>query len=246
MDIYLVRHGESMGNVDKTFHFDTADHAIPLSPKGNMQARAAGDFLAEEFVVTGGFIPKRRIWCSPYVRTRETAANIMKGIGLDWSNQTLPTASHSPDIPDLSWKQSGFSYREHVALCEQQFGLFDGIEDEDLPVVLPKEAAHYNRCVEQEGKFWARMPMGESRFDVANRVNQTFGTFHRDKDKHEIQDIIVVCHGVTLRAFMMQWLHLTPEWFDEESNPGNCWIRKIGRNSAGQYEDQGYIFKPEV
>ena len=72
------------------------------------------------------------------------------------------------------------------------------------------------------GKFWARMPQGESRFDVAKRIHQAFGTFHRDALEHGIQELVVICHGVTLRAFVMMWCHLSPEWFETEPNPANC------------------------
>ena len=77
--------------------------------------------------------------------------------------------------------------------------------------------------------------------DVAVRVHQAFGTFHRDCDRHGIENIIVVCHGTTARAFVMQWLHLTPEWFLEEPNPKNGSVRLI---KGGV--DEGYIFVPDV
>jgi len=86
------------------------------------------------------------------------------------------------------------------------------------------------------------MPLGESRFDVACRVHQAFGTFHRDNDKHGIDTIVVVCHGVTLRAFVMMWCHHSPEWFDAEPNPKNGAVRLIDNG-----EDLGYLpVEPEV
>ena len=62
----------------------------------------------------------------------------------------------------------------------------------------------------------SRMPLGESRFDVAKRVHDAFGTFHRDAgngscilhlsfgyltvaEQYSIEDLIIVTHGVTLR-----------------------------------------------
>lgn len=110
--------------------------------------------------------------------------------------------------------------------------------DEELPVLFPNEYAHYKKCVDHEGKFWARVPLGESRFDVAVRVRETFGTFLRDAERYQYKNIVVICHGVTLRAFVMQWLHLTPEWFEAEPTPRNCSIRLI--DDAG---DQGYIYE---
>jgi len=82
------------------------------------------------------------------------------------------------------------------------------------------------------------MPLGESRFDVATRVHQAFGTFQRDRSFHDIRDVVVVCHGVTLRAFVMMWCHLSPEWFEAEPNPPNCAVRVI---EGGV--DRGYLFE---
>ena len=49
--ILLIRHGESMGNVDPAIHRHTADHAIPLSPRGREQVREAGHEQAPSFVL---------------------------------------------------------------------------------------------------------------------------------------------------------------------------------------------------
>jgi hypothetical protein len=46
-----------------------------------------------------------------------------------------------------------------------------------------------------------------------------------------------------MRAFLMMWLHREVEWFENERNPANCSIRRIGRNAAGRFEDMGYIFR---
>jgi broad specificity phosphatase PhoE len=213
MRILLVRHGESLGNVRREIHKELPDHAIPLSEKGKQQAEDAGRKLARYFKGEPRLERRCRLWTSPYERTRETADGIMK-IASWW-------------IADR---------KEHVLLCEQQFGLFDGLSDEELQELYPAEHAFYNKCKKFEGRFWARMPLGESRFDVAIRVHQAFGTFHRDNDKYGINDIVVVCHGVTLRAFVMMWCHLTPEWFDEEPNPGNGAIRLIDDGI-----DKGYL-----
>lgn len=38
MRLYLVRHGESQGNVNQKVHSKMADHAIPLSTQDHEQA----------------------------------------------------------------------------------------------------------------------------------------------------------------------------------------------------------------
>jgi len=215
MRILLVRHGESLGNVDPKIHAVTAHHAVPLSDRGHDQAREAGRVIARFYQEQlGEERPHIRLWLSPYRRTRETADGLLETAG-KWVTDRV----------------------EHIMLCEQQFGLFDGVAEADMPAKFPSEFGYYDMLCRFGGKFWARMPQGESRFDVAKRVHQAFGTFHRDATDHGIHDLVVICHGVTLRAFVMMWCHLSPEWFEAEPNPANCAVRPI---DAG--DDKGYLF----
>jgi len=99
------------------------------------------------------------------------------------------------------------------------------------------EFQHFQRCISHEGKFWARFPLGESRFDVARRVHQLFGAIHYDAHEKNMYDVIIVSHGVTLRAFFMMWLQKTVDWFNKEPNPQNCSIRLIESGT-----DKGYLY----
>ena len=129
-----------------------------------------------------------RMWVSSYVCTRQTADLIGEQLG------TRVTSRH-----------------ESVLLIEQQFGLFDSVPDEELPTRYPDQWKYYDLLSRFHGRFWAKMPMGESRFDVARRVNQFFSITHRDRDHHGIDDIVIVSHGVTFRAFVIMWSHKTAE-----------------------------------
>src|SRR5690349_15484129 len=121
MRILLVRHGESLGNVDSTVYTTTPDHAVPLSEQGVEQAREAGRQLAAYYARTlGDARPHVRLWVSPYRRTRETADALVETAGA-W-------------ITDR---------REHILLCEQQFGLFDGVPEHELPQRFPAEHGYY-------------------------------------------------------------------------------------------------------
>jgi broad specificity phosphatase PhoE len=222
MKIYLVRHGESEFNVDKSLGLIHPDHSFDLTSLGYNQANRMAEFLYEHLRAD---TPKKlRIWTSPYQRARETAQAIHSRLQYGINNHCY----------DGSWCE----LREHINLVEQQFGLFDGIPDGELPERYPDEQAHYQKHMDEGGRFWARMPLGESRFDVAIRVHASFGTFQRDNDRHGLRDIIIVSHGVTIRAFIMQWLHLSPEWFEEEPNPKNCSVRLLEDG-----EDKGYIYE---
>jgi broad specificity phosphatase PhoE len=218
--VFLVRHGQSEGNVDKKIHTKMADKAIPLTAAGQEQALAAGrwlrDYIDHRRKEDRTTFNKINLWVSSYLRTKQTAEGLMTG-----------------GVAPLIYK-----HREEPLLVEQQFGLFDGVAKEDLEKEFPREHAFYQKQLSHKGRFWAPMPLGESRFDVYQRCHQAFGSFQRDLDKHDVDNIIVVSHGTTNRAFTMAWLHLSPEWFDDEPRPNNCSIRLIEDS-----EDRGYIYK---
>jgi 2,3-bisphosphoglycerate-dependent phosphoglycerate mutase len=214
--IYLVRHGQSEANLDKTVNTRLPDHRVELSPEGHRQAALAGEYLART-------MPREariRILSSPYVRTRQTGAAIeqaLTGAGLH------------------------FDRREAVELRELAFGLFDGIADADLAKAFPREYEHYEKHKRFAGEFFAPMPLGESRVDVADRVKGVFGTILRDaalERSDAVDTFIILSHGVTIRCFRMQWMHYPWEWYERERNPKNCSIQLIeGRGGAG-YTDE--------
>ena len=116
--IILVRHGQSLGNVDESTYVDTADWRIPLTHLGKQQACAAGDTIREllERPVDGDVEPddgskvrrpgKIFFYVSPYRRTRQTLRGIMSRIDRD-------------QIVGI---------REEPRISEQQFGNFQNIE----------------------------------------------------------------------------------------------------------------------
>ena len=214
--IYLVRHGQSEANLDKTVNTRLPDHRVELSPEGQRQAALAGEHLART-------LPREariRILSSPYVRTRQTGAAIEQAL----------TAAGLP-----------FDRREAVELRELAFGLFDGIADADLAKAFPREYEHYDKHKRFEGEFFAPMPLGESRVDVADRVKGVFGTILRDAtlDRSDpVDTFIILSHGVTIRCFRMQWMHYPWEWYESEKNPKNCSIQLIEGRAGSGYTDK--------
>lgn len=212
INLYLVRHATSAANLDKTVNKALPDFDVPLAPIGHDQACSAGQVLARHFEDQS--IDSFRVLSSPYRRTRETTENLLKGI----KNVIEPV----------------YDYREELALREISFGLFDGIPDDELPIEFPLEHAHYKKYVNFEGEFYAPMPLGESRAQVADRVKTVFGTILRDAN-NGTDNFVIVSHGVTIRAFVMQWLHHSPEWFGKQPNPKNASIIRISSNGIDPY-----------
>ncbi|SDY18365.1 Broad specificity phosphatase PhoE [Amycolatopsis xylanica] len=65
--IILLRHAESLGNVDELAYTRIPDHALPLTEAGREQARQAGPVLKD--LLNGERIA---VYVSPYLRTKET------------------------------------------------------------------------------------------------------------------------------------------------------------------------------
>ncbi len=56
--------------------------------------------------------------------------------------------------------------------------------------------------------FYYRIPDGESGADVYDRVSIFLETLHRDFQKPDFPDnVLIVTHGMTLRLFLMRWFH---------------------------------------
>lgn len=211
MHIFLIRHGESKVNVGENYDIRLPDHMVSLTDKGKSQAFEQGIFLANYCKEKGIDLSKARIWRSPYLRTRQTSEEFNKSLHID-------------DI------------REDITLIEQQYGLFDSVPEEDWGIKYEVEYDEYLRQVQNHGKFYARMPHGESPFDVSIRVHQFIETIRKDEALHGEQTLFVFTHGTTLRAFLLRWFHYSPEWYQKEHNPKNCWIREVI-----DQEDLGYI-----
>ncbi|MBO7293719.1 MAG: histidine phosphatase family protein [Clostridia bacterium] len=213
MHIFLIRHGESVANVGENYEARLPDHLVPLTARGREEARREGEWLADYCRRRGLDLSRARLWRSPYRRTRETAEEFNRSLGIS-------------------------EVREDITLVEQQYGLFDSLPPEAWEREYPREYAEYRRQMENGGKFYARLPLGESPFDVAVRVHQFMGTLHRDYGKHAADPVFIFTHGATLRAFLLRWFHYSPEWYHGEWNPKNCWIREIDGD-----RDLGYINK---
>lgn len=207
--LFLVRHAESDANVDPMLHTHLSDHSIPLSDTGVQQADAVARFLSS--CLQDSTPLRTRIITSPYKRARDTSARII--------------AACSGLVGDEC---------ENVLLGEQQFGLFEGLPVQSIAQTFPVECRYFEKAIASGGRFWARPPLGESRFDVCARVAQVIDRIVMDEHYANVNTVVVVSHGTTLRALAMMWLDRCFEWFEQEPNPANCSVRLLdGLNDCG-------------
>lgn len=99
MYLYLVRHGQSEGNVQMTFHGQTD---YPLTPLGREQARQAGEKLRE--------IPFARCYASDLSRAWDTALACVEGRGMVPRVCPALREQFVGDIEGLTWEEMGERY----------------------------------------------------------------------------------------------------------------------------------------
>lgn len=108
-NIFLVRHGQSLGNVNKSVYYTTPDSKITLTEKGKEQAYEAGARVCS----LSNCIDGQNIWfhvCySPYERAKET-----KDIVVDFM---------------LSCNKKIFHHREDPRLREREWGMLRDLND---------------------------------------------------------------------------------------------------------------------
>lgn len=214
MRIFLVRHGESVGNIDERAYRQFGDHNVPLTQWGYRQALAAGRTIAGYLErLSSEEAGKYSIWHSPYLRTRQ-------------SKDALIEALPGRLVEDV---------REDYLLREQDFGLFTEIYDHaEQKRKFPEEFEKWAWLRNNSGKFYARPPDGESRADVAQRVRLFLQTVMHDAATGR-ENVIIVGHGVTNRAFEMNFLHLSVDWFEHSDNPGNADVTLIEGTASEGY-----------
>jgi broad specificity phosphatase PhoE len=199
MKIYLVRHAESRGNVDKSEYFRNLDCDIAITEKGKGQACKAIDRILD---IHDNMVHKNdpdypyesknppyyfNMYYSPYKRATQTANIIHGGIsGLDGYHIN--------------------KFVENPLLIERQWGSL-----RDIVQSGEKTENHFN--------FFYQPMGGESFMDCYQRV-VLFDTWLRANSKYEHN--IVVAHGEFNKIYLMYLLGWSVDEFSKWKGPSNC------------------------
>jgi broad specificity phosphatase PhoE len=74
------------------------------------------------------------------------------------------------------------------------------------------------------GWFYYRFHGGESPADCYDRTSTFLESLMRQVERKHTDRVLVVTHSLTIRCFVMRFLHLTVEQFDAMAGPENCEI----------------------
>jgi broad specificity phosphatase PhoE len=200
--LWLVRHGESAGNVARDraeaaglplIDIAERDMDVPLSDRGLAQARALGGWFGE--------LPADQrptvVLTSPYVRARQTTEGLLDAAGLGLNDVHLVIDER---------------------LREREFGVLDRLTKRGIVERFPEQAELRARV----GKFYHRPPGGESWCDVILRVRSIIDTLTRD---HRGERVLVVSHQVVVLMFRYLLERLSEQEIlavDREAELANC------------------------
>jgi broad specificity phosphatase PhoE len=184
----LVRHGESLANVGHVDPQRHGDFRTPLTERGFLQARLAGERVG------AAFLRGALVYHSPYHRTRETLAALFDGAG--------------------AHREDALGVYEDPRLREQDHGYSD--------------VAKQHAMRETHGWFYYRYEGGESPADVFDRVSGFLESMMRQVERKRAERVLIVTHGMALRCFVMRFLHLSVEQFENMANPHNGDVVVVG------------------
>ena len=200
--IWIVRHGESSGNVARRLAYESGtalidiperDVDVPLSALGEQQARALGHWFSR-------LPPDQRptaVRTSPYARAVRTAELICEEASLD---------------------PEDMSFICDERLREKEFGILDRYTSSGISEHHPEQAALRLRL----GKFYHRPPGGESWCDVILRLRSVIDTLTRD---YRSERVLLVCHAVVMLCFRYLLERMTERQIldiDREDEVANC------------------------
>ncbi|HEY8577276.1 MAG TPA: histidine phosphatase family protein [Devosia sp.] len=198
--LWIVRHGESTGNVARQaamdaglseINIDHRDIDVPLSVRGEQQAMALGRWFKSG---DAGAVPGVVV-ASPYARARRTAELI---------------AAHG------GFADAEMSFDER--LREKEFGVLDRLTAAGILERYPEQARFRSLL----GKFYHRPPAGESWCDVILRLRSLLDTVGLH---HAGEDVLIVSHQVVVLCLRYIIESLTEEEIlaiDRQGDVANC------------------------
>ena len=214
--LWIVRHGESAGNVARDaahaaglamIDISGRDADVALSPLGEEQADALGRW----FAAMPSDARPNVLLVSPYRRAKQTAELIRAAGGL------------SDDAPEFVIDER---------LREKEFGVLDRLTRSGIEQHHPQQA-EFRRLL---GKFYHRPPGGESWCDVILRLRSALDTMSLHYDGCRV---LVVAHQVVVLCMRYLIEHMTEEQIlaiDAASDVANCAVTEYRLDaSRGQH-----------
>jgi len=196
--IKLVRHGESTANAGQVNAQEFGNHLVDITKVGERQSRMAGETIALD---PNFFRSPPSGLCRPpliYCSPYHRTRQTLHFL-LDSAGYREPRIYEDPRIREMEW---GYNTDPNLKQCVRDMR-------------------------EVHGRFYYRIDGGESPADVYDRISAFLETMMRQIERKKANRVLIVTHASIIRCFVMRFMHLTVEQFDEMKNPENCDIVTI-------------------
>ncbi|MEC7028531.1 MAG: histidine phosphatase family protein [Pseudomonadota bacterium] len=206
MRIILGRHGQSEGNISEPFYAKKGDPHIELTREGWEQVIGSGRFL-DGYLREHKIDPPKRIWVSPFMRTRQTLRGMIEG----FSRAGYYIRAAHTDI------------REHFLLAEQTFGILPYMKYSKgiARRAFSKLFSDFSAAAYKHNPFMSVTPLGESPMDLFKRIDGFVGRLLEEEKEQGIDNVLIVAHGATIKAFMIRLFDMPMDAWKKLDTPGN-------------------------
>ena len=209
--LWVVRHGQSAGNVARDvaesqglhlIDLVTRDADAPLSDLGGAQAAALGHWFAQ----MPGHERPCSFMVSPFVRAQQTMWAVSDALGVERDELHVDER-----------------------LREKEFGILDGYTVAGIRAKFPELYAQRAMV----GKFYFRPPGGESWCDVILRLRSMVEVLRRD---HVGDRVLIVAHQVIVNClrYLLECLDEAAILaMDKAADVPNCGVTEYALEGAG-------------
>ena len=176
------------------------------------------------------------------VRHGESQANIADSGQISVSDHLVPLTDRGFEQAKQVGVELGSLYLKESLIYTSPFlrtkqtlaGILEGagvsldeIEIREDPRIREVEHGYFDVAAQKamintHGHFYYRYQGGESAADCYDRVSGFLESFVRSVLKSKSRQALIITHGLALRVFIMRFLHLTVEQFDQIANPNNA------------------------
>lgn len=213
LNILLIRHGESEVNALQsdyknlgqplTEDLKIEDSLVKLTSTGIEQANQLGISLKKYMQKQHTSNDDILVLVSPYERARQT---------FEIANKHLNFIENAKNVIVLN------------SLIEQSFGAFHMISRDVKEEVYPKI---YEECIRNSITYFKPTFLGESPFDVCNRLWSAIYFIKDYTSENNIKNVFIFGHGNANKCMLMNLLNLPPEFYNDFPKASNSSIINI-------------------
>ncbi len=221
LNILLIRHGESEVNALQANYKNSGkpltedlkieDALVKLTSNGIEQANQLGislkNYMQEKHISNNDVL----VLVSPYERARQT---------FEIANKHLGFTESADNVVVLN------------SLIEQFFGAFHMISRDVKKAVYPKI---YEECIRNSITYFKPTFLGESPFDVCNRLWSAIYFIKDYTNENNIKNVFIFGHGNANKCMLMNLLNLPPEFYNDFPKATNSSIININKGKYNPF-----------